>query len=64
MRYDTVEASFVNALRKALKEKEEDSIHYIVSSVADDYPQRVGYLQAVRELKEILESTIKAYFPE
>ena len=64
MRYDTVEAGFVDSLRKALKEKEEDTIHYLVSSVADDYPQRVGYLQAIKEVQIILESTHKAFFPE
>ena len=64
-RIDTIEQLFVHAYLKKLNEAEEANQQYITSHVLerDDYSYKVGYLSALREMKEEVKNLLKAHFP-
>lgn len=47
-----------------LREYEATQTAYVTAGVQEDYAERVGYIRAIRDLKQELDNLLKAYFPK
>lgn len=63
IRSTSIEQMFLRDFQKVLLDYEQKHIEYIITGVQDDYPERVGYVKAIRDIKLELEHLLKAYFP-
>ena len=66
MSYNTLEQNFFDTFRKKLLERIELKTNFVVQGAAEDYAnyrERVGEINELRSVLEVLEHTLKAFDP-
>jgi uncharacterized protein YeeX (DUF496 family) len=59
----SIEQMFLKDYIKVLDHLEKQQVDYIIAGVQEDYPERVGYIRATKDLRSELDRLLKAYFP-